>query len=457
VTGTLPRRWTAWGTIWLALAAASTAPVVVLLVLTEAGARNAVSSALGDHLVAEAALAGEHLREVPVDVLVELGAGHATEAVGGELERLLLASGLHDLALIGPGQGVLGSGGSWLPLAADRDLVERARAGQPVVGPLYRGEDEALYLAAYVPLAGRPGWVVAVEGSARLEAVDQLARRHAMVGVLLVLAVTGLGVLLATLVSRPLRTLEAELLQVTPGDPPEKVLPSGPREVYRVAWAVRTLLAAIRERDQEVEAAHRRQVEQLTRVAATIAHEVRNPLNAMSLSTGRLARADEPDKRRVLAERLASQIQDLEAIVDRLLHLTRPVSVRRERVELLALAQRIAGEGALPVQVDGSPASCTTDPTLVGEVLRNLLLNAEQAGASRVRLSLLPAASGWHLEVEDDGHGVSEPDRIFEWFHTSRARGSGLGLPLSRRIAESLGGRLLLVSARPARFRLEVP
>ncbi len=63
----------------------------------------------------------------------------------------------------------------------------------------------------------------------------------------------------------------------------------------------------------------------------------------------------------------------------------------------------------------------------------------------------------WALLVEDDGPGVDDPDHLFDWFHTTRAKGSGLGLPTSRRMAQALGGSLVLVSARPAIFRLELP
>ena len=77
-------RWTAWISVWLALVAASLASLAVVWGLWWSGAEDAVASALADHLVSEAALVGEHLREVPVDVLAGLGAGHASDAVTAE-------------------------------------------------------------------------------------------------------------------------------------------------------------------------------------------------------------------------------------------------------------------------------------------------------------------------------------------------------------------------------------
>jgi signal transduction histidine kinase len=97
-----------------------------------------------------------------------------------------------------------------------------------------------------------------------------------------------------------------------------------------------------------------------------------------------------------------------------------------------------------------------TDSTFVTEILRNLFLNAAQAGATTLSIRVRPG-DPWSFEVQDDGSGIAAPDAIFDWFHTTRASGSGLGLPIARRMANALGGRLTLVSARPATFRIELP
>jgi signal transduction histidine kinase len=450
-------RWTAWISVWLALVAASLASLAVVWGLWWSGAEDAVSAALADHLVSEAALVGEHLREVPVDVLAGLGAGHASDAVTAELSRLTEASGLHDAALLGPDGLVLGSGGTWLPAEADVDLVARTRAGHAVAGPLYQSGDGAWYLAAYAPLAGRPGWVVAVEGSATLGAMDRLAARQATAGLAVLALVALLGAVLASRITHPLRTLEAELMAVSPGDPPEGVQLAGPREVRRVAGAARRLLAAIRDRDEAVEEAHTEQLAQVTRLAAEIAHEVRNPLNAMSLSVDRMSRADDPEKRAAFGERLRAEIESLEAIVGRLLHLTRPLAPRIAPTDLAASIPRLAHELKLALVWQGpGTAIVSTDEGLVEEILRNLFLNAAQAGARTMTVRVRPG-DPWSVEMTDDGPGIADADAIFDWFHTTRAAGSGLGLPISRRIAAALGARLVLVSAHPATFRLELP
>lgn len=449
LVGVVTPRWTARGVTWLALVTASLASLAVLWSLSWSGAEDAVVQALSDQLRVQARLAAAHLDEVPMATLSSLGAGHASEVVETELGELSSASGLHDLAVIGPNDQVFGSGGSWLPLEADRDLLARARAGEDVVGPLYRGPDAVPYLAAYAPLPSQPGWAVAVEGSATLGAVDSLAGRQALASVLVLLVVGLVGGLIAHRIARPLRQLRADLRSVHPGDDPEELPLQGPMEVHDVALAARGLLHAIRERDVQVRQAHDHELEQLTRLAAGVAHEIRNPLNAMALSVGRLPRLDDPEARGRVATRLSGQLQELEAIVARLVDLTRPLEPSLADVDLTVLVERVGADVEAEVVVEGA-ATAHTDANLVAEVLRNLLLNAQQAGAGRVVVRV----SDTVLEVEDDGPGIDDPEGLFAWFHTTRAQGSGLGLPVSRRIAEALGGSLTLAQQRPTTFRL---
>ena len=108
-----------------------------------------------------------------------------------------------------------------------------------------------------------------------------------------------------------------------------------------------------------------------------------------------------------------------------------------------------------------------TDPVLLEEILVELIKNAHDAvGDSDLRLDLRVSSvpSGLELRVQDNGPGVcsDEGERIFEPFHSSKPRGSGLGLAVARRHAETLGGTLTLAepietSTTGARFVLFLP
>lgn len=262
------------------------------------------------------------------------------------------------------------------------------------------------------------------------------------------------GGLLARAVARPLARLDDELSAAAPGDSPDAIAVQGPREVRRVAEAARRLLGAITERDQALITAHSEQIRQIEAVSAAVAHEVRNPLHALGMTIERLGGPLDAERRAVLAGRAHQGILEIDVIVKRFLDLSRPVAPQWTEFDVGAVVRDAAAEqAALFDHVDavGTEAITRTDPDLLRQVLRNLLLNAHQAGARRVTLRY----DGAHVDVEDDGPGVPEAEReaIFGWFHTTHAAGAGLGLPQSRRICRALGGELALIQPHPAVFR----
>ena len=459
--------WTAWGATWITMLIGSLAAVLVLAFLSAQSARTSLEEALSSHVMAQARLTAAGVDRFPVELLATLGGERTTGALRDQLQELATASGLHDIAVMGPEMTILRDpdAESWIAALAEQDLIERARGGETISGPLYRGADGEPYLTAYTPMGSHAGWVVAVEGSgASLGALDALRRLQLQAGIA-VLVFTGLlGAALARWVVEPLRRLDGELSAITPGDPPEALSLQGPREVREVAAAARHLLATIRQRDRAIQEGHQRELDQLSRMAAEVAHEVRNPLNAISLSVGRLRKDLEPERRRKVADRIGGQIGQMEVIVQRLVDVAKPLQPLVTKIDLSVVLQAVAEEvsqqgGAL--KVDGPPLipPLRSDPVMVTEILRNLCLNALQAGATSLSLALDLDGELITLTLEDDGPGIPEGDEaaIFDWFHTRRASGSGLGLPTSRRMATALGGSLRLRSPRPARFELTLP
>ena len=90
-----------------------------------------------------------------------------------------------------------------------------------------------------------------------------------------------------------------------------------------------------------------------------------------------------------------------------------------------------------------------TDGDLLKQALLNVLLNSFEVGASRVTVTAEVTNGQMVISVRDDGPGFAEPSRAFAPFYSTKAEGSGLGLPTSRALAASLGGELVL-GAPPA-------
>ncbi|BBU31105.1 hypothetical protein BTHE68_48390 [Burkholderia sp. THE68] len=198
----------------------------------------------------------------------------------------------------------------------------------------------------------------------------------------------------------------------------------------------------------------------LGKMAAQIAHEIRNPAGAMRLKAEN-ALAGDGARREAALRAIIEQVGRIEAQVTSLLALTQPVTVNARAVDLPAWLGDIVHthEGsaesraiALSAVVDTGAMQPVFDPAQLARALDNLIVNALRhappGGHVTVRATGAQCAEGerLRLEVTDDGPGVSaaERERIFEPFVTGRPDGSGLGLAVVREIASAHGGRAYL-------------
>lgn len=229
--------------------------------------------------------------------------------------------------------------------------------------------------------------------------------------------------------------------------------------------AVRVRRAARREREVAEHAARGAAV---TRMAAAVAHEVRNPLGiirgAVELVRERAGPQLGPRDRERL-EDVLGEVGRLRALTEDFLDLSADRPLQEELVDLGALATDAARGSRslhpdLDVWVSFGPATVRADPGRLRQVLANLLANAAQAGARRVELRGGAQGQEVRVMVADDGPGIPPEvrERLFEPFASARPGGTGLGLAVSRRIVERHGGALRLLAEGPgAVFELVLP
>jgi two-component system sensor histidine kinase PilS (NtrC family) len=202
------------------------------------------------------------------------------------------------------------------------------------------------------------------------------------------------------------------------------------------------------------------------RLVNSLAHEIRNPLNALSVNLELLSRqiGDGPG-----ADKLTAAVREVKRLDDLLaafLRFARPkVPVARELkvgsvltdLETFITPVAAAGGAALEFKV-ADDLTVNTDPDLLKQALLNVILNSLEAGAGRVDVTAEDCGDEVVVTVRDDGPGLAEPARAFEPFYSTKEEGSGLGLPTARTIAESLGGRLEAAEvSRGAEFKLTIP
>jgi PAS domain S-box-containing protein len=213
-------------------------------------------------------------------------------------------------------------------------------------------------------------------------------------------------------------------------------------------------------REMEAQIARAERLADLGRMAATIAHEIRNPLGAIVNSVNVLRHPGLSAEPRLL-EIVTEEADRLDAIIRDFLLFARPPARAPVACDLLGLADdtatlfRRASEVAPDVEVvvSGDPAlpQVLADPNQIRQVIWNLLANAADVtpvgGRIAVRVTT-PERDGSSVAVEilDEGPGVSDVDAVFEPFYTTKARGTGLGLAVTARIVRDHGGTVRAVN-----------
>jgi PAS domain S-box-containing protein len=235
----------------------------------------------------------------------------------------------------------------------------------------------------------------------------------------------------------------------------------------------------------EREVNRRQQAARFGELAASLAHEIKNPLAGIQGAVDILLQRRNPnDPERKLLEGVRGEVGRIDAIVHSMLDRAQPpvfnfqhASVDEAIHRAVTLARYQAAKAGstqgrrikVEFAADPSPVVMKIDEAQIEAAVHGLLTNAIEAidgdGAVAVRLSERDIDNGTGrevvIEVEDDGRGIPEEDlsRIFSPFFSTNPNGSGLGLPAVRRVARAHGGRVEVTSAlgRGSTFTIRLP
>lgn len=184
------------------------------------------------------------------------------------------------------------------------------------------------------------------------------------------------------------------------------------------------------------------------RLVATVSHEVRNPLTGIVGLSSLLADGWDqipPEEARGMVVMISAEAQSLTEIIEDLLDVSRlregAIKLEAIPVDLAEAASEQVG-GRVPV---AGRATAVADPLRVGQIVRNLVVNAERYGDAPIEVVIAEHDDVATLEVIDRGPGVDPDvvDGLFTPFATSGRPGStGLGLSVSRQLARAMGGDL---------------
>ena len=196
---------------------------------------------------------------------------------------------------------------------------------------------------------------------------------------------------------------------------------------------------------------HDRQLKALGQMSAVLGHEIKNPLASLKGHAQLLLEklpAEHPGRRG--AEIVLRETIRLEELSRHVLEFARSGAVNCEAADPEAVARTAidsVGGSDIRFHVELAPAAWSLDRVRMEEVLVNLLRNAREASPAGQPVEVTLGLQGERslaIEVRDHGSGIEpgEEERVFEPFYTRRAKGTGLGLALARRIVEGHGGTI---------------
>jgi signal transduction histidine kinase len=195
----------------------------------------------------------------------------------------------------------------------------------------------------------------------------------------------------------------------------------------------------------------------LSRITSGVAHEVKNPLNAMALQIELLKAqlAGQGTSAVGHLDVLSKEIQRLDRVVKTFLDFTRPVELHRVPTDVAKLVREVfvlaephanRNHVRMTLESDGALPAIQVDPDLLKQALLNLVLNGCQAMPSGGGLKVCPRASakGIEIEISDQGVGIlpAARSRIFELFFSTKPGGSGVGLAMAYRIIQLHNGSI---------------
>src|SRR6185312_10026061 len=297
----------------------------------------------------------------------------------------------------------------------------------------------------------------------------------------ILLGAAGLAVALAVFLFtlrtlRPLGVLRRRARQVAGGEYAQRTGVTSHDEIGDLAREFDAMADAIQEREKKLIRSER--LATVGRMAAQIAHEVRNPLSAIGLNAELLGDelGREAEEARRLVASIIGEVDRLTEITETYLRFTRLPRPKLEREDLGALVTSVLALGRGELEKEGITLALEIAPDLpeipadeaqLRQALINLVRNAREALASAAekRLSISLSADGpagrLLLRVADSGPGIEAGDlgRIFDPFFSTKAQGTGLGLALVQQIVVDHGGQIDVESApgRGTTFLLVFP
>ena len=347
--------------------------------------------------------------------------------------------------------------------------AQPATLGEELVTEVLDDDGREL-LAVAAPIAS-PEWTVIVEQpvSEAFQLSDQLEARLVVVITGALLLTIAFGYYWGRSFVQPILALTRGTEAIANGKLDERVDISGTDEFHQLGESFNSMAVKLNELQEDV----RRQERQAMfgRIAAGLVHDLSHPIQNIGNSCRLIVKLFEDQEYRATFRRTVDrEFASIKRVIEDLRNLARPmplerfpVDVNRSVAEVSESMQALADTAGVALDVRLSPDRpfIEGDVFALGRVYRNLILNAIEATApgAMITLSTEERDGTIQISVQDTGSGIPRDrlENIFEDFKTTKRRGLGLGLAISRKIVGQLGGDISVTSTvgDGTTFRLE--
>lgn len=411
----------------------------------------------------------ELTKAIQIGVEEVTGSGNTDEARLSKYLKDLNAKGVKEISIISNADEIVASTNpSKIGQAMThkkKELIIKAELGEPV------SEEERTYNVIIPVVAGGTQYGY-VHLKVNRDDFTDLLKRNAINRIAATVFVFGIGILFIIFLSRsytrPIRNVVDAAMRVAAGDLHQNIPVRSKDEIGQLSESFNFMVRKLREaRDLEERLREAEHLSGLGQLSRSMAHEIRNPLNFINLSIGYLGdkyTPEDPAKEEKFSNLISGikmEIQRLNTLVNEFLDYSRPLKLKVQRVRIDALLEEVMALVWAKAEADGIrivreyslEADLSVDPDLFKSCVLNMITNAFHAMGQSGRPGVLEVRTGvsgdeFVLSIADNGIGVSRENRekIFEPFFSTRQNGLGLGLPMTKRVIEEHGGRIVFAS-----------
>jgi signal transduction histidine kinase len=294
--------------------------------------------------------------------------------------------------------------------------------------------------------------------------VDELDHGVHLAALFFILVGAAMGLSMAERIADPVRRLTRATRRIASGDFDARIAVRSADELRRLVDAFNSMAGELKAQRTQLERTHR--LEAWAEMARQVAHEIKNPLTPIQLSAEHLRRvhADRGEPMGAVLDScvtsILGQVRLLRQISSEFSNFASSPVARPSAVDLPELVAEVvdpyrtglAGRVTIDNEVAPPLPPVFVDRVLIGRALVNIVENALHAMPSRgaITLTATEGPEGVVLRIRDTGVGMDEEAlaRVFEPYFSTKATGTGLGLPIARRNVELSGGRVDVESAR---------